>query len=337
MIERSVYIRAIWPLAAVAALSACGGGNGGEAGSANAAAESEEVAEAPKVDPALVISGTVMAPEGETLEGAKALACLTPQETCTKDASAPVTIENGVGRYEIVVPEKGDYHVMVWKDVNGNEQPDGGDILAFANNMEALPSGERLTPMTAFVRAAGNAEMTTNTGGLPYRMANAAGAAEAVKTAGLAGKWSQQSFGSELVWGPEIKFQPAMATAGFGTNLGGTFGAGSATNTTIVYSYKPVQVKRTTTLNVAPDGTFHMVAQMERRQGKCTPVREERFGHVRQEGDQTIFSVADVRQKCGNGKMEKLKLEKADYTLVRNGNGFTLKGDKGASLSFSKS
>ncbi|WP_106639099.1 hypothetical protein [Allosphingosinicella vermicomposti] len=331
MILRTQLHRYLVASVALAALSGCGGND-----AQTTTNKSEEVAEAPKVDPALVIQGMVTAPDGHSLDGTKALACLTPQETCLKEAEVPVKVENGVGTYEIVVPQKGDYHVLMWKDVNENTSLDDGDLMAFANNMDAIPSGEKLTPLTLIVDPKGDKKVDRNPGGIPYRMGNPAAAADAVKNAGIAGKWSQQSFGTELVWGPEIKFQAAIATGGFGTNLGGTFGAGSPTNTTITYSYKPVKVKRTTSLDVAPDGTFHMVAQMERRTGKCTPVREERFGHVRQEAGKTIFAVADVRQQCGKGKMEKLKIDKADYVFAAKDNGFTLSGDKGANLSFSK-
>ena len=323
--------RVLFTSATLAALAACSGNDAQTGANGN-----EETADVLKVDPAMLISGTVTVPEGQSLDGAKAMACLTPQETCAQNAEVPVTIENGVGRYEIVVPQKGDYHVMIWKDVNGNATPDGGDLMAFANNMEAFPSGERLTPMTLFVRAAGHAKMTTNPGGFPYRLKDPKAAAEAVKTAGIAGNWSQQSFGTELVWGPEIKFQAAGATAGFGTDLGGTFGAGSATNSTIVYSYKPVQVKRSMALDVAPDGTFHMTANMERRQGDCTPVRQEKFGYIRMEGGKMIFAVADARQTCGKGKAEKMKAEDETYTFSRKGNGFHLAGENGIDWTFTK-
>ncbi len=263
----------------------------------NRGAPSVEAPAKPKVDPAKVISGVVEGPEGQSLDGAIVMACLAPRETCAQAASGPVTVSNGVGSYALTVPVAGQYHLTIWKDVNGNQTPDAGDLLAFANNMEAVPSGQRLSPMTAFVRPEG--EAPANPGGNPMGTeADLAGAARMVQTAGIAGGWSQSSSGAELVWGPEIKFQAANATVGFGSNLGGTFGAGSPTNTTIVYSYKPVQVKRTMSLNVRPDGTFHWTAVQERRQGKCKSVRQEKFGRIRIEGDKLTFVVADARQTC---------------------------------------
>lgn len=311
-------------LCALLGLAACGESAPGAPGKAAA----------PKVDPARVISGVVDAPEGVDLTGAKVMACLSPRETCAQEAEGAVAVANGVGRFDLIVPAAGQYHLTVWKDVNGNQTPDAGDLLAFAHNMEAVPSGQRLTPMTAFVR--GEGEMTTNAGGAPMgAAADLATAAQAVRTARLGGRWSQSSVGSELVWGPEIKFQAANATTGFGTNLGGTFGAGSATNTTIVYTYKPMQMRRAMTLDVQPDGAFHLVATLERRQGKCRSVRQEKFGRVKVEGDALTFVVADARQRCGGGKVETLEAKDETYTLARGGSGFRLTGERGVDWSFS--
>lgn len=321
-------IRVSLVLSALALLAACGDATSGDDAAARAPAK-------PKIDPARVIHGEVYAPEGQSLEGATVMACLTPRETCVQEAEAPLTVVDGVGRYELVVPQAGAYHLTVWKDVNANSTPDVGDLLAFAHNMEAVPSGQRLTPMTAFVRREG--AMTTNAGGKPMGSAvQLAAAAAAVRAGGLGGIWSQRSSGSELVWGPEIKFQAASATVGFGTNLGGTFGSGSPTNTTIVYSYKPMQVSRTMALDVQPDGAFHWTAVQERRQGKCRSVRQEKFGRVQVEGDQITFVVADARQSCGGGAQETVELKDETYTLGRTDTGFRLTGDKGINWAFTR-
>lgn len=288
----------------------------------------------PKVDPAMVISGLVDGPEGQSLDGAIVMACLSPRETCAQEASGPVSVSNGVGSYALTVPVAGQYHLTIWKDVNGNQTPDAGDLLAFANNMEAVSSGQRLSPMTAFVRPEG--EAPANAGGNPMGTeADLTAAAQMVQAAGIAGGWSQSSSGVELVWGPEIKFQASSATTGFGTNFGGTFGAGSPTNTTIVYSYKPVQVKRTMSLDVRPDGTFHWTAVQERRQGKCRSVRQEKFGRIRIEGDKLTFVVADGRQTCG-GAPEMMEVKDETYTVDRSGGGFRLTGDRGINWAFAR-
>lgn len=191
-------IRRASAVAALALVAACGDGGASADGASGKAGK-------PKVDPTRVISGVVEAPEGQSLEGANVIACLTPRETCLQEATGSLTLADGVGRYELVVPQAGEYHLMIWKDVNANEAPDVGDIIAFANNMDPVSSGQRLTPMRAFVRAEG--EETANLGGNPMGAeADLAAAAQAIQTAGLAGGWSQNSTGSELVWGPEIKF-----------------------------------------------------------------------------------------------------------------------------------
>lgn len=308
------------------AAAACGDGGG-------AAGGGEKASSAPKVDPARLIAGEVRAPEGVDLTGAKALACLTPQETCAQEAEAPVTIADGVGRFELIVPVAGDYHVMVWKDVDGDGSPNPGDLVAFAHNMDPVASGQRLTAMTALVKS--DRETETNLGGEPMGSpAELQAAAAAVRAANLTGRWSQSSTGTELVWGPEIKFQAASATVGFGTNLGGTFGAGSPTNTTIVYSYKPMQVSRSMTLDIRPDGAFHWTATQQRRQGKCRDVRQEKFGRVVVTGDQLTFVVVDARQSCGGGAPERLEAKPETFTLSRQGQAFRLTADKGVNWTF---
>lgn len=313
-------------LSSIAALAACGDAESrtGGAGSTTGPAPQE----------GLRISGVVEAPRGQSLEGAIVMACLTPRETCRQEATGPVTVANGVARYDVNVPVSGDYHISVWKDVNGNQTPDQGDLLAFANNMDPVPAGQRLTPMPAFVRGPG--DMVTNPGGAPMGSGrDLAGAARAVESGRLAGRFSQRSTGSELVWGPEIRFQAAAATAGFGTDLGGTFGPGSQTNSTIVYSYKPVDVNRTMSLDVRPDGTFHWIAVLERNQGDCRPVRQEKFGRLRVEGDQLTFVVVDARQSCGGRAAERMEAKDETYTLARAGGGFRLTGEHGVDWTFS--
>lgn len=315
-------------IAAGLGLSACGDAAPGAPG-----AKAPGKAAAARVDPTRVISGVVLPPKGVDMTGAKVLACLAPQETCAQEAEVPLTIENGVGRFELIVPVAGDYHVMAWKDVDGDETPNPGDIIAFAHNMEAVASGQRLTPMDAVVKSEGI--MDANFGGEPMGVqAELQAAAAAVRAANLTGRWSQSSTGSELVWGPEIKFQPVISTSGFGTNLGGTFGSGSATNTTISYSFKPMQVRRTMTMDVRPDGSFHWVATQERRQGKCRNVRQEKRGRVAVQGDQLTLVVVDARQSCGGGAVERLEAKPETFTLARQGAAFRLTADKGVNWTF---
>jgi len=322
-------------MTALLGLAACSPGYSDEGSPPKTEAEKAAEAAAVKKDQARVIQGEVLAPEGQTLDGARVMACLTPREACAQEAEIPVVVKGGKGHFTLVVPAEGDYHLTVWKDVNGDGAPNTGDLLAFANNMEAVRSGQRLTPMTLFVR--GEGEMTANPGGNPMgAYAELESSAAALKSAGLGGSWSQSSTGSELVWGPEIKFQAASATVGFGSNLGGTFGAGSPTNTTIVYSYKPVQIRRTMKLTLSPDGAFHWVADQARQQGKCRALRQEKFGRVKVEGDKLTFVVADARQSCGGGKVEQLDVKDETYTLVKEGEGFRLTADKGVNWAFSK-
>lgn len=280
------------------------------------------------------ITGTVNAPAGESLNGAVAIACLTPRATCARQVTAPLTVSGGVGRYALNVPVDGDYHIFIWKDVNSNGAPDLGDIMAFANNMDAVPSGRQLTPMTAFVRR--TEAMTTNTGGVPMDSPSTVAAAGAGGSAGaLAGRWTQRSSGTELVWGPEIKFQASSATTGIGTNLGGTFGAGSATNTTIAYSYRPMRVERTMTLDVQPDGMFEWSITTNRDGASCA-VRQRKSGRLRIQGDKATFSVADASQDCSDGDWSAMEGSAESYALQRTARGFRLTGEGGVDWTFTR-
>lgn len=281
------------------------------------------------------ISGTVNAPAGQSLNGAVAIACLTPRATCAREATAPLTVSGGVGRYALNVPVDGDYHVFIWKDVNGNGAPDIGDIMAFANNMDAVPSGRQLTPMTAFVRR--TEAMTTNTGGVPMEAPATVAAAGASGSAGaFAGRWTQRSSGTELVWGPEIKFQPSSATTGIGTNLGGTFGAGSATNTTITYSYRPMRMARSMTLEVQPDGAFDWSITTDRGEGACRPTRQRKSGRLSLQGDQATFNITDGSQNCGDQAWSSMPATTETYTLQRTSRGLRVTGTGGIDWTFTR-
>jgi hypothetical protein len=84
----------------------------------------------------------------------------------------------------------------------------------------------------------------------------------------LAGRWVQTSVGQELVIRPKVKLTPDVAP-GYGTNLGGSVGYGSATSTVVTAEATPVRVERKMALNIAEDGSFDW--SVNKRRPKAHP------------------------------------------------------------------
>lgn len=173
-------------------------------------------------------------------------------------------------------------------------------------------------------------------------VAGLASMAAAQGAAGLAGAWVQRSTGTELVLTPKIKLQPAIATTGFGVNLGGSVGYGSATNTTIVNEFQPTTVTRAMRLQVAADGGFRWTIEKTLPDGKtCTKtVRTEKQGRVTQAGGKASFAVSGGQERwsstCGKSGQAAVAAATETYDLARTAAGLTLKGPGGVNWVFRK-
>jgi hypothetical protein len=121
---------------------------------------------------------------------------------------------------------------------------------------------------------------------------------------GIAGRWVQSSSGQELVLRPKIKLTP-YAAPGYGTNLGGSVGYGSATTTVLATEAAPMQVERKMTLEIAADGAFNWtVDKREAESASCVrTVSQERHGRAHLSGTELVLSVTRGREtysrSCG--------------------------------------
>ncbi len=131
-------------------------------------------------------------------------------------------------------------------------------------------------------------------------------AAPAGAQSGLAGRWVQSSAGKELVLRPKVKLTP-YAAPGYGSNLGGSVGYGSATTTVVATEATPVHVERQMALTIAPDGKFNwIVNKRETETPSCLrTVTQERHGRAHASGSELVLAVSGGREtlsrSCGGG------------------------------------
>lgn len=124
--------------------------------------------------------------------------------------------------------------------------------------------------------------------------------------ASLAGQWVQSSSSKELVLKPKIKLTP-YAAPGYGTNLGGSVGYGSATTTVVATEATPLHVERNMALTIAPDGKFTWVVnKRETETASCVrTVKQERHGMAKASGSELVLTVSGGREtssrSCGGG------------------------------------
>ena len=122
----------------------------------------------------------------------------------------------------------------------------------------------------------------------------------------LAGRWTQQSAGQELVLVPKIKLQPNYGVT-TGTSLGGSAGFGSPTRTTIVTEPTVLDVERAMALEIAEDGTFSWITLTRHADGEdCVRVtHREKNGQVQRNGEALVFTVVggteEFEKSCGGG------------------------------------
>jgi hypothetical protein len=111
--------------------------------------------------------------------------------------------------------------------------------------------------------------------------------------ANISGKWSQSSYGKELVLVPRIKLQPNVGV-GSGTSLGGSAGYGSMTRTAIVTEPVPTDVRRSMALAIAPAGRFEwIITRLHAEDGGCArTITQLKQGQVRIDAGQLIFAVS---------------------------------------------
>lgn len=154
-------------------------------------------------------------------------------------------------------------------------------------------------------------------------LAGAAIPAASMAQPALSGRWSQASNGSELVLVSRIKLEPNVGVPS-GTSLGGSVGYGSPTRTVIATEPVPMQVKRTMSLTVAPDGSFKWLiekAHAETQNGTCIKTtRIEKHGQVVLRGGKAAFSIQrgteSWEKSCGGAGSAAVKPSTETYDAV---------------------
>jgi hypothetical protein len=153
----------------------------------------------------------------------------------------------------------------------------------------------------------------------------------AAQAQSLAGRWSQQSSGQELVIRPKIKLTPAYSPS-MGMSLGGSVGYGSATTTVLATEPTPLKVDRRMTLDVAADGGFlWTVVRSFAESERCTrTIRQEKRGRVTRAGASALFAVSGGTEtssnSCGGESHSTISASEERYTVSNTGAGFTLTG-----------
>ncbi|WP_158703052.1 hypothetical protein [Allosphingosinicella vermicomposti] len=294
------------------------------------------------------IVGEFRVPEGLDVTKAKIIACEEPFQECegreikvkavrlsdSPQAGWGYDDRDGGFVFKGLNPAK-KYQVLAWMDVNNNDDADVGDTLGIMNNAAAVPTGygERIKMLTQ--GAFGTTTEVDDKG--------ARGGAPTM----LAGTWKSQSGGgSELKMTPTVKFQPSIAT-GNGLDMGGTFGAGSQTNTVIVNEYKSVKGSdRAQSLTINPDGSFKWIVDRGAPRGKsCVEqVHEERLGQARINGSKVTLSItggfSSLTNPCGEPQRNRrspFPNRSETYNFTRTGNTLNLKDSGGTNWTFKKS
>jgi hypothetical protein len=270
------------------------------------------------------ITGHVTATGSGILEGARVVACSVPYQECKSEIEATLKkILGNIYSYELRLPGPGPYQIVAWKDVDGDGNTNAGDWVGVARR------GEGITAPTGLLRI----EMTPLTGDQAKAQASNGDVPR------LAGSWSQSSTSQELVLTSKIKLQPAMAT-GYGTNLGGTFGPGSATNTTLVTESTPVTVRRTMNLAIRADGSFDWKISKTQPDGsRCTKTIDQlKQGRITTSAGKITFNIqggTDAwRSSCGKGGEGTIKPSSETYSYSAAGGTLAIKGPGGVNWSF---
>ncbi|MDG2532834.1 hypothetical protein P6144_04185 [Sphingomonas sp. HITSZ_GF] len=270
----------------------------------------------------MTITGMVLAPAGAPLEDAKVIACSSPYQACKTKIEAPLRHVGGPSwAFELKLPNKGPWQIVAWKDADGNDDASAGDYLGVARDGGEIEAPANAVRISVKKVEGDQSAASASNGDVPA----------------LAGTWSQSSTSKELVLASKIKLQPSMAT-GYGTNLGGTFGPGSATNTTIVTESTPVSVQRQMSLAIQRDGSFLWKISKQHTEGKCTKaVTQEKRGQVLTSGGKMTFAIKSGREgwsSCGKTGAGAISARSETYSYSLSGGALRLSGPGGVNWTF---
>lgn len=270
------------------------------------------------------IRGIVTEPDGANLAGAKVVACSVPYQDCATKVEAPLTrLQDGLFSYVLQTPGPGPWQVVAWKDSDGDGDASPGDWVGVARDGAGI-----LAPAT--VLRIGMKQVEGD-----QRQARASNS----DIPKIAGAWSQSSSTQELVLTPKIKLQPSIAT-GYGTNLGGTFGPGSATNTTIVTESTPMLIRRFMNLEISPDGAFRWKINKVQPDGSgCTKTIDQlKEGRITTSAGSITFKIQGGtdgwRSSCGKSGQSAMRASSETYSYSVVAGALVIKGSGGVNWIF---
>lgn len=142
------------------------------------------------------------------------------------------------------------------------------------------------------------------------------------QSSSTAGRWTHRGSQTELVITSSIRHQLYTPPGGF--SLGGSVGAGSATNANIVTESTPQTVHRTMTLTIQPGGAFRWVTSKRQPDGRnCSKtIDQDRTGTVSTSGGRMAFSITGGTERttrsCGGAPTQSAasrRTETYDFSL----------------------
>ncbi|RZJ18304.1 MAG: hypothetical protein EON91_05835 [Brevundimonas sp.] len=116
---------------------------------------------------------------------------------------------------------------------------------------------------------------------------------------GLTGGWVHTGTQQELVIRSSIQFRSYSMPGDF--NMGGTFGAGSPSNTVISTTPTPTRVTREMALIVREDGRFSWITEKSYPESATCDVRvrQEKLGQVTMSGSSATFNITKGSERAG--------------------------------------
>lgn len=144
------------------------------------------------------------------------------------------------------------------------------------------------------------------------------------QVANLVGTWTHEGTQQELVIRSSIQFRPYSLPGDF--NLGGSVGAGSATNTVIATQPTPTQVSREMALIIREDGAFSWVTKKSYAEGTSCQVEllQQNLGRVSVTGSEATFRTSEGSERasrsCNDRVTESDRAGRSEtYRITRSG------------------
>ncbi|MDP9195731.1 MAG: hypothetical protein M3O22_03025 [Pseudomonadota bacterium] len=288
-------------------------------------------------DPRFVLKGALYGPPREDLAGTTVRACRGPSD-CVQVTATPEPWGGG-GKYSISVPGRGPWELQAWKDINGDGQINAGDLEGHLQKLEPpqYSAGIMITPVGG---AAGTLQQqgqaNTSAAPMPASAPPAASTASVPAPAELAGSWSYEGRGKELVMEQQLYYSQTGTAPGqhlFSFGQQGIYGTdvGARQVTT------PKDVARTMYLAILPDSSFTWVTHktVYRDKGCEDRTRSDKRGTLLPRNGKLVFQIESGEESfedsCSAARNAKSRIAPRDeeYTAVQEAGGLRLTGPGG--------